>query len=269
MLKSLLGIVLESWKICNFVHKASESCSNFDVSNVRNTLEHQWRNCTGFNQLQSRFEVNISIKFTNMGKKIIFSQVSARVAERCPFHSAKLSRKYGSGDKQRWFSRKYIVLNRDSHGENLNYHFFPSIAFLLSRVSFPPLQEGSESHEVFVWRPRPRPRARLVGKGLSPQQYPNKNSNNHEPVGDSGSWNARLIGELKQRRRRRQRGRQKSNRVRLTKQQLCSFIFTFFNISLPSLHDYIMKLLVISSFADDLNTSNHPLFLFLNFKTLF
>ena len=48
-------------------------------------------------------------------------------------------------------------------------------------------------------------------------------------------------GELKQRRRRRQRERQKSNRVLSPKQQLCTS-HAFLYISLPSLHDYAVKL---------------------------
>ena len=47
--------------------------------------------------------------------------------------------------------------------------------------------------------------------------------------------------ELKQRRRRRQRERQKSNRVLSPKQQLCTS-HAFLYISLPSLHDYAVKL---------------------------
>ena len=48
-------------------------------------------------------------------------------------------------------------------------------------------------------------------------------------------------GELKQRRRRRQRERQKSSRVLSPKQQLCTS-HAFLYISLPSLHDYAVKL---------------------------
>ena len=55
------------------------------------------------------------------------------------------------------------------------------------------------------------------------------------PVGIS------LSRELKQRRRRRQQERQKSNRFRLAKQQLCTCITLFLYISLPSLHEYNVK----------------------------
>ena len=48
--------------------------------------------------------------------------------------------------------------------------------------------------------------------------------------------------ELKQRRRRRQRERQKSDRFPLAKQQLCTCITLFLYISLPSLHDYDVKM---------------------------
>ena len=47
---------------------------------------------------------------------------------------------------------------------------------------------------------------------------------------------------IKQRRQRRQRERQKSNRLRLAKQQLCTCITLFFYISLPSLHNYDVKM---------------------------
>ena len=47
--------------------------------------------------------------------------------------------------------------------------------------------------------------------------------------------------ELKQRRGQRQRERQKSNRFRLAKQQLCTRIMLFLHISLTSLHDYNVK----------------------------
>ena len=48
--------------------------------------------------------------------------------------------------------------------------------------------------------------------------------------------------ELKQRRGQRQRERQKSNRFRLAKQQLGTCITLFLYISLPSLHDYNVKM---------------------------
>ena len=48
--------------------------------------------------------------------------------------------------------------------------------------------------------------------------------------------------ELKQRRHRRQWERQKSNRFGMAKQQLCTCITPpFLYISLPSLHDYVVK----------------------------
>ena len=47
--------------------------------------------------------------------------------------------------------------------------------------------------------------------------------------------------EIKQRLRRRQQERQKSNRFTLAKQQLCTCI-TFLYISLPSLNDYNVKI---------------------------
>ena len=50
-----------------------------------------------------------------------------------------------------------------------------------------------------------------------------------------------LNRELEQRRRRRQQERQKSNRVLSPKQQLCTSQ-AFLYISLPSLHDYHVKL---------------------------
>ena len=68
------------------------------------------------------------------------------------------------------------------------------------------------------------------------------------------SINRCFLRELKQRRRRRQQERHKSNWFRLAKQQLCtcSTLFcTFF--SLPSLHDYDVKL-PISRFLRDVNT---------------
>ena len=46
-----------------------------------------------------------------------------------------------------------------------------------------------------------------------------------------------LIAEFKMPRRRRQRERQKSNRLRLAKQQLCTRATLFLYISLPLLHD--------------------------------
>ena len=49
-----------------------------------------------------------------------------------------------------------------------------------------------------------------------------------------------LNGQVKQRRRRQQRERQKSNRFRLAKQQLCTS-HAFCVHLLPSLHDYNVK----------------------------
>ena len=46
-----------------------------------------------------------------------------------------------------------------------------------------------------------------------------------------------LIAEFKMPRRRRQRERQKSNRLRLAKQQLCTRVTLFLYISLPLLLD--------------------------------
>ena len=60
--------------------------------------------------------------------------------------------------------------------------------------------------------------------------------------------------ELKQRPRRRQRGRQKSNMFRLAKQQLCTCMTFLLYISSPSLHDYDAKRpIIISSFMVDVN----------------
>ena len=51
----------------------------------------------------------------------------------------------------------------------------------------------------------------------------------------------------------KQRGRQKSNRFRLAKQQLCTWITLFFlYISLLSLHDYDVKM-HFSRFVEDVN----------------
>ena len=76
------------------------------------------------------------------------------------------------------------------------------------------------------------------------------------------SINRCFLRELKQRRRRRQQERHKSNWFRLAKQQLCtcSTLFcTFF--SLPSLHDYDVKL-PISRFLKDVNAETTTFFSF-------
>ena len=54
-------------------------------------------------------------------------------------------------------------------------------------------------------------------------------------------WQARPSMGFKQRRPQRQRKRQKSNTFRLAKQELCTCITFFWYISLPSLHDYDLK----------------------------
>ena len=56
------------------------------------------------------------------------------------------------------------------------------------------------------------------------------------------------IWQLKKRRRQRQWERQKSNRFRLTKQQLCSCItlLIFVHFFLPSLHDYDVKMRIFT-----------------------
>ena len=53
-------------------------------------------------------------------------------------------------------------------------------------------------------------------------------------------WKCFDVRELKQRRRGRQRERQKSNRFRRTKQQLCTCNTLY--ITLPSLYDYDVKM---------------------------
>ena len=60
-------------------------------------------------------------------------------------------------------------------------------------------------------------------------------------------------GELKQQQRRRQRERQKSDRFRLAKQQLCACITPFLYISLQSLHDCDVKLFNFT-FLENVNT---------------
>ena len=50
-----------------------------------------------------------------------------------------------------------------------------------------------------------------------------------------------LPGALENSRELKQRGRQKSNRFRLAEQQLCTCFTDFLYISLPSLHDYSVK----------------------------
>ena len=58
-----------------------------------------------------------------------------------------------------------------------------------------------------------------------------------EEEAEDAEWTV-LIAEFKMPRRRRQRERQKSNRFRLAKQQLCTCVTLFFFVhSLPLLHD--------------------------------
>ena len=54
------------------------------------------------------------------------------------------------------------------------------------------------------------------------------------------------IWQLKQRRRQRHWEREKSNRFRLTKQQLCTCITLFCTFFLPSLHDYDVKMRIFT-----------------------
>ena len=112
-----------------------------------------------------------------------------------------------------------------------------------------------EAHEVGVWGGE---RAACVAGGFvwrarqSDQRSGRKRAVNRKkpPIFLAASLLARVplplpfpnkIRELKQRRRRRQRERQKRNRFRSAKQQLCTCITLFLYISLPSLHDYNVK----------------------------
>ena len=69
-----------------------------------------------------------------------------------------------------------------------------------------------------------------------------------------------------QRRRRRQREGQKSNRIRSAKRQLCTCITLFLYISLPSLHDYDVKMLNFT-FCGECERKTTTFFFFLNFDT--
>ena len=74
------------------------------------------------------------------------------------------------------------------------------------------------------------------------------------------------IGIREQRRRRRQREGQKSNRIRSAKRQLCTCITLFLYISLPSLHDYDVKMLNFT-FCGECERKTTTFFFFLNFDT--
>ena len=79
----------------------------------------------------------------------------------------------------------------------------------------------------------------------------------------------RAIKELKQWRRRRQRERQKSNRFRLAKQQLCTCI-TLFCTFLSRHYTTTTRKCLISRFEEDVKTQDNDfLTLFLNFVTVF
>ena len=71
----------------------------------------------------------------------------------------------------------------------------------------------------------------------------------------------RSIRELKQRRRRRQRGRQKSNRVRLAKEKLCSCITLFYTFLCCRCMTTMWNCL-IWRFVEDVNTRQWPSFSF-------
>ena len=71
----------------------------------------------------------------------------------------------------------------------------------------------------------------------------------------------RSIRELKQRRRRLQRGRQKSNRVRLAKEKLCTCITLFYTFLCCRCMTTMWNCL-IWRFVEDLNTRQWPSFSF-------
>ena len=76
------------------------------------------------------------------------------------------------------------------------------------------------------------------------------------------NWRSRSVAkELKQRRRRRQRGRQKSYRVRLTKQKLFTCIMLFCTFLSRRCTTTTWKCL-ISRFVEDRNTRQHLSFSF-------
>ena len=74
--------------------------------------------------------------------------------------------------------------------------------------------------------------------------------------------------ELMQRRQRRQRGRQKSNRLRLAKQQLCTCITLFCTFLCRHCTTTTWNFL-ISRFLEKVNSRQRLLFLFLNIDTVF
>ena len=81
------------------------------------------------------------------------------------------------------------------------------------------------------------------------------------------SFSVWSIRELKQRRRRRQRERQKSNWVRLAKQQLWTCIRLFCAFLCLQCTTTTWKCLILRRFMEDVNTTrNNFLFLFLNFS---
>ena len=75
--------------------------------------------------------------------------------------------------------------------------------------------------------------------------------------------------ELKHRRRRRQRGQQKRNRLRLAKQQLCTCSTRFLFISLPSLHDYDVRLPHFTFYGGREHVTTISFFSFVNSDTAF
>lgn len=98
---------------------------------MRNTLEHEWRNCTEFNQLQSRFEVKYLYKIHKYGQEDYFLAGFSLSSREVSFPQRETFKKVRIRRQATLVFAKSVVLNRDSHGENLNYHFFPLYSYSL------------------------------------------------------------------------------------------------------------------------------------------
>ena len=106
-------------------------------------------------------------------------------------------------------------------------HIIPGFSFNMNHQAKVGSNSLRDRRKKGVGRERENPRKKRERKlTLYPQILPIPYPFRHLPL-SSQTNTCRLIRELKQRRRRPQRGREKSNRFRLAKQQLCTCITLF------------------------------------------